>query len=309
MSKLIFSSDEVHNESKEFILDFPDEYKKFQDIDAFIDFELDQESGDVVGLYKGPTIEEITEEIEKFKKEKGIQANLKIEEAEKRSLIIIKQAEEQAQHILEVVEAKRSVLLEEAEKKSNYKIEEADLYLERKKQEASFEINKIHKKASDEGYQEGLKKGFDLSTADVSVLLSRLEDIIKEALFLRERVLKDSEQQLVSIIMMIAHKVIKEESTHRKDVVIKQIESILSKIGSTTEIMIRVNMADLDIVNSSKNEFVSLISTLKDIKVLEDSTVDRGGVVIDTKYGTIDARISTQFRKIEQALQEVNISI
>jgi flagellar biosynthesis/type III secretory pathway protein FliH len=38
------------------------------------------------------------------------------------------------------------------------------------------------------------------------------------------------------------------------------------------------------------------------MRVIEDQRVDRGGVVIETDAGTIDAKISTQLREVRRLL-------
>jgi flagellar assembly protein FliH len=38
---------------------------------------------------------------------------------------------------------------------------------------------------------------------------------------------------------------------------------------------------------------------------MEDSTVDRGGCIIETDFGEIDARIAAQLREIEDRILEL----
>ncbi|HET7815192.1 MAG TPA: FliH/SctL family protein, partial [Candidatus Baltobacteraceae bacterium] len=38
------------------------------------------------------------------------------------------------------------------------------------------------------------------------------------------------------------------------------------------------------------------------LRLIEDQRVDRGGIVIDTEAGTIDAKISTQLREVSRVL-------
>jgi flagellar assembly protein FliH len=43
----------------------------------------------------------------------------------------------------------------------------------------------------------------------------------------------------------------------------------------------------------------------KRITVVEDSTVDRGGCVIETDFGEIDARIASQLHELEERILDV----
>ena len=48
-----------------------------------------------------------------------------------------------------------------------------------------------------------------------------------------------------------------------------------------------------------------MVEGVKSIKILEDSTVDRGGCIIETDFGSLDARISSQLHEIEERILEL----
>ncbi len=68
---------------------------------------------------------------------------------------------------------------------------------------------------------------------------------------------------------------------------------------------IRVNLADLDLTTEHIKDFMRMAENVKSITVLEDSSVDKGGAVIETDFGQIDARISSQLREIEEKILEL----
>ena len=41
------------------------------------------------------------------------------------------------------------------------------------------------------------------------------------------------------------------------------------------------------------------------VTIMEDTTVDRGGCIIETDFGQIDARISSQLHEIEEKILEL----
>ena len=48
-----------------------------------------------------------------------------------------------------------------------------------------------------------------------------------------------------------------------------------------------------------------MVESVKSVTVVEDSTVDRGGCIIETDFGQIDARISSQLHEIEEKIVEL----
>ena len=51
---------------------------------------------------------------------------------------------------------------------------------------------------------------------------------------------------------------------------------------------------------------MSSVENIKNITVVEDTTVERGGCVIETDFGAIDARISSQLSELEQKILEIS---
>jgi len=107
------------------------------------------------------------------------------------------------------------------------------------------------------------------------------------------------------LVLLIAKKVIKVISENQKNVVINNVVQALRKLKSRGEVAIRVNLADLELTTEHKKDFIEMVEGVKSIKILEDSTVDRGGCIIETDFGSIDARISSQLHEIEDRIVEL----
>jgi flagellar assembly protein FliH len=88
-------------------------------------------------------------------------------------------------------------------------------------------------------------------------------------------------------------------------VVINNVMQSLRKLKSRGDVVIRVNLADLNLTSEHTRDFIDRFENIKSISVLEDSSVDRGGCIIETDFGQIDARISTQLKEIEENILEM----
>ena len=87
--------------------------------------------------------------------------------------------------------------------------------------------------------------------------------------------------------------------------VINNVVQALRKLKSRGDVVIRVNIADLELTSEHIKDFMSMVENVKSITVLEDSSVDRGGCIIETDFGQIDARISSQLHEIEEKILEL----
>ena len=142
--------------------------------------------------------------------------------------------------------------------------------------------------------------------SEVMRLIDRLGTIVSTAVDIRDDIIKSSEKMMTEMILMISRKVIKDEIVERREVVINNIKEAIKRVKDRDRIDIRVNFADLDMTTAHKDELIKMMESLKKVNVYEDSRVDRGGCIIETDVGSIDARISTQLDSMEEAIRNTN---
>jgi flagellar assembly protein FliH len=65
-------------------------------------------------------------------------------------------------------------------------------------------------------------------------------------------------------------------------------------------------MVDVKLSSEHIKDFIQLIEGSKSLQVVEDSTVDPGGCIIETDFGEIDARISSQLAELEAKILEIS---
>lgn len=259
--------------------------------------------------YKGPTREEIEAENRRLIEEAKKEAENIINEAKAEAEKIIKNAEDGAFEHIKKASEKAKKIIEEAEDKAKelalQKEQEVNEKISRQEEEFKKQITELKEKA----YQEGYEAGYASGRAEVERLIKRLHTIIEGAIDKRDKIISDAEEQIIRIILLIARKVVKAISEEQKEVVIENIKAALEKIKGKTEVVIRVNTEDLEMATEHKDELMQMFEQLKHVVILEDTRVDKGGCIIETDFGSVDARIATQLNEIEEKIRELaNIS-
>jgi flagellar assembly protein FliH len=255
--------------------------------------------------YKGPSIEEVQEEIDRMRAaaQKDVeQAEL---DAKERFEQIRTDAENNAFDRIKKASDEAKQKIAEAELHAREIISEAELRSKEILMESEGKVAEIELQARDRGYDDGRNKGYDEGKEEVSRLINSLNRIISATIDRRNEIIKNVEQQLIMIVLLVARKVIKTISEHQKGVVMQNIREALYKVRGRTDVVIRVNIEDLELTTEHKEEFLKLMDDIKNVSVLEDSTVDRGGCIIETDFGNIDARIASQFQEIEERIKEI----
>ena len=71
-------------------------------------------------------------------------------------------------------------------------------------------------------------------------------------------------------------------------------------------VTMRVNLEEVKLTTAHIQEFINHVENIEAIKVLEDSSVEKGGCIVETDFGAIDARISSQLTELENKILEVS---
>lgn len=177
-------------------------------------------------------------------------------------------------------------------------IEKANSILHQAREQARQIIQKaadireeaIHYRESEKkkGYLEGFQKGQGEFTQKMIVAGQA-----------SEKVLKDAESQMIRMVMEIAEKVIGREVAEGAviDVVKKAIQE-----ASGDRITVRVHPDDVVVLQGKQSDLMSVLERTQSLSVKEDERLQRGGCVIETELGTVDAQLDLQLRSIRAAL-------
>jgi flagellar assembly protein FliH len=306
MAKLVFKPiqivENVFSNQDAVDVAIPEKYKKFHKTEQEEEFEVDQE-GNVIEQYQGPSIDEIEQELDRYRQETEEQVRQILSDAESKAEKIVEEGKTRAFQLIQ--DSKEKVKNEEDTGKARAEqiLDRAKLEVERMIKEAEMKVAEIEHEAYQRGYDAGREVGFKKGQGEVRRLIDRLGTIVGKAIDIREDIIQASEKQMVEMILIIARKVIKDEIIERKEIVLNNIREALKRIKDRDRVDIRVNFSDLEITTAHKDELIKLMESLRKVNIYEDSRVDRGGVIIETDVGAIDARISTQLKEIEEAIR------
>lgn len=255
--------------------------------------------------YQGPSIEEIEAEIARLREEGQKELEEMRRQAEKDYEQIKVDAENNAFDRIKKATDESKQKLQEAELRAREIVSEAEIKSKEMLIEVEQKVSDIETQARDRGYDAGRNKGYDEGKEEVTRLVNSLNKIISATIERRNEIIRNVEKQLVMIVVLIARKVVKTISEHQKGVVMHNIREALLKVRGRTDVVIRVNIEDLELTTEHKDEFMKMVEDIRNVTILEDSTVDRGGCIIETDFGNIDARISSQFQEIEDRIKEL----
>ncbi|MCQ2594670.1 MAG: flagellar assembly protein FliH [Treponemataceae bacterium] len=256
--------------------------------------------------YQGPTVEELKAEADEFKANWEIEKKRMLDEAKAEADRIINGAEQAAFEEVKRQTDQGQVLKNQAAAEAEKLLKDAKAEAEAILAEAKQSQENITNNAYKTGYEEGHEEGFKEGKAEAERLVDRLHLMIEKIMDKREQILSETEQQIVDLVLLMTRKVVKVISENQRNVVMSNIVHALRKVKGRGDVLIHVNMAELALTTEHSKEFLSSVENVKNITIVEDSAVDKGGCIIETDFGSIDARISSQLSELEQKILEIS---
>jgi flagellar assembly protein FliH len=296
MAKTVFRPNEIKKSDDRVVLELP---RRFV-------VEAPVEEVEEAPVYEGPTVDDIRREAERyradFELEKEDMANQARAEAER----IVKDAEKAAFDEVKRKTDQAQVIRQEAEDRAAEIVAEAERRAAEIVSDAKSKMDEQLKDGYGDGFRKGQEAGFKEGNLEAQRLTDRLHTIIERMMDKRQEILAETEQQIVDLVLLMTRKIVKVISENQRNIVVSNVVQALRKVKGRGEVIIRVNLNDVAMTTQHIKDFLAAAENIKNITVVEDSTVDRGGCVIETDFGAIDARIASQLNEIEQRILEVS---
>lgn len=173
-----------------------------------------------------------------------------------------------------------------------------------KKEKVGGDSTAIEREAYEKGFSAGEKAGFELGRQKAEVLFQGLSGVIEELSMFRDSLYRRCEKEITELVLVIAKKVVQREMEVKEDSVINCVRAALGAVSLSGRIVIKINPKDMEVLGSHKPELTKYCEGVKEVVLESDDGITRGGCVIETNYGEVDATIEGVFAEIEEILRD-----
>jgi flagellar assembly protein FliH len=192
---------------------------------------------------------------------------------------------------------KLSVSLKNPLESNNYDVEtKEDVFkrqLDQQYEKGFSDGQKSVKDSYEKEYTEKITEKYD-SVNDIILQLDK-KIIEYESVF---------EKVVIDLSVSIAEKIIKKE-VKRENIINDVLKESIKKVIGSNKIFVKLNPNDFEIINQESQAQFNNDSYNK-IKFESDERIEKGGCLVETEIGNVDARISSQLNEISKQL-EANI--
>jgi flagellar biosynthesis/type III secretory pathway protein FliH len=147
-------------------------------------------------------------------------------------------------------------------------------------------------------YAQGEKAGVEAGSKRTDAMLRRLSDSLRELEELRRSMIRQTEHQIVQLAVEMARRILRREVQTDNDLLCAMARVALDRLGDTTPATIRLNPEDYHTIAARHGGTWAG----NHVTVVADPAIGRGGCMVESSFGFIDASVDAQFKVLEQAL-------
>ena len=174
--------------------------------------------------------------------------------------------------------------------------------IEKAKREVGELKSNARKEGYDSGYEAGFKKGEESAKEESRPFLVTIQEMIKELTGFRKENYDKVEREMVEMVISLAKKVIHFEFSMRENAVQDMIRLAVDSVLDKESMVIKINPTDKKYAEKFSPELHRLFDEIKTINFQSHPGIERGGCIIETNFGVIDASIEKLEEQIDQIL-------
>jgi type III secretion protein L len=154
-------------------------------------------------------------------------------------------------------------------------------------EDAEREREAIRERAREEGYAEGLRKWNEI----LATTSQKAEELTKVW-----------EDTMLKLSVRVAEKIIGEQLKLRPETIVEIVKEVLQSVRFGKHLIIQVNEEDAPHVRPRIDRLKASLGVSNEVEIVASPSIPRGGCLIESELGVVDARLETQLKCLEDAL-------
>lgn len=114
----------------------------------------------------------------------------------------------------------------------------------------------------------------------------------------KEHFLRVGLETMLALVTAILERLVRGRIEVDPDLVRRTLDAAITHVSGADRITVRIHPDDLGTVEGLRPEILRRIDSLTDVAIQTDHGLTRGGVLIETDFGRVDARLETQMAEL-----------
>jgi flagellar assembly protein FliH len=167
---------------------------------------------------------------------------------------------------------------------------------------ARQQAERIAGEARSEGYETGYAEGRATAERETADLLAFAESAVREVAETRQQLLDDAEPALVRLAIQVAEKVLQAKLELEPERVADVLRGALRKAYVRNRLTVVCNPDDIALIEAATPSLHEAVGTLGNLELVGDRRIKRGGVIVRTDAGDVDATLDAQLTRLREVM-------
>jgi flagellar assembly protein FliH len=168
---------------------------------------------------------------------------------------------------------------------------------------ARAEADDLRHAARTQGYQEGYQAGMAAAREELAPATAALGEALVSAQQLGAETAEIVEARAVELALRIAEKVVAGTLEVQPERVVDVVRGALRCLVDRERVTVQVNTLDLELVREAVEPLTTTLGGIDSLEVQEDRRVSRGGALVLSAAGEVDATIETKLERVREVLE------
>lgn len=170
-------------------------------------------------------------------------------------------------------------------------------------EETASQVDAAFKKGIKEGRSAGFSEGQASVRSEVNQAVELVGKLIAEIECGMDVVWRDIREKAADLSLVMARRVVGRVAEEYDELALKLAKKCIKMVRDQARVKILVNPQDIKMLRVQNTDLMSQAEGIKEIEIIEQASIKRGGVIIETEGGQIDGRFEEQLSAFEAALK------
>lgn len=154
---------------------------------------------------------------------------------------------------------------------------------------------KIEKEAYEKGFEQGERDGRELGLKRLEVVLHQMHQVLFEIMRQKREFQQAYEKEMLKLALNLGKRIFRQMGLLYEEAIIAVLRDAFQYVMDRENVCVRLHPADYQYLLSHPDKAPFPLDEKEGIRLIADPSITRGGCLIDTSFGEVDATFESQF--------------
>lgn len=162
----------------------------------------------------------------------------------------------------------------------------------------------IEKEAYEKGFEQGERDGRELGMKRLDIVIHQMKHVLLDIERQRKELLQTYEKEIVRLMLNIGKRIFRRELLFHEEVIASVLQEAFQYVTNRGQVLLRLHPGDYRYLSAHPEQAPFLFNENEGVKLIEDPSITRGGCLLETSHGEVDATFESQFDEIVSQIEQ-----